>query len=109
MKQSQSSVCEVCGKGNKTVAVVNVGLDVGYHYGNVGKAKTKSDFSRYISPKCVAVCSISLCKDCTTKVGNMGFEYGNEYLKINVLPELKKLIKGAWLKKMVIEEMSEWK
>ena len=86
--------CEICQQKEATHSV-NIGLDVGYTIGKYGDTPIKIDYKA--NPICVAICSLYLCRDCEAKIKQ------KEYIYINVLPELKKLIKKDLIKQAIIE------
>lgn len=96
-KLMRSAECEVCKKESATENI-NIGLDIGYHFGNYAN---KDPIEYIIKPKCVAVCSIYLCRDCKDKLRRMRF------YRADVLDRLRELIKGNWLKNKILEELEK--
>lgn len=92
-----SAQCEVCKKQSGTENI-NIGLDIGYHYGDYAK---EEPIEYIVKPKCVAICSIYLCPDCKWKLQGMRF------YRTDVLDRLKELIKGNWLKNKILEELEK--
>ena len=84
--------CEICGKDCDNL--INIGVDIGFHIGDYGKG----DYNKYgVKPTCISVFSIYLCYGCKNKVEE------KNYFEIDVIPELKKLIKENLIKNMIIE------
>ncbi len=84
--------CEIC--ANECDGLINIGVDVGFHIGDYGTG----DYEKYkVEPKCVCVFSIYLCSPCKSKIEAKG------YFKIDVVPELKELLKRTLTKNMIIE------
>lgn len=94
-KLLEISNCEIC-KQKESNESVNIGLDIGYHIGNY---REKIKIYHRVKPKCVAICSLYLCKECKTKMME------ERMFSINVLPKLKKLIKSNLIKQMIIESL----
>lgn len=89
--------CEIC-KQEKSSEIINLGLDLGYHFGDYGKG----EYVKYkVKPKCVAVTSFHLCMKCKAKIENENFFY------IHILPQLKEVIKKELIKQMIIESFKE--
>ncbi len=86
--------CEIC-KQREADKSINIGLDLGYTIGKYGDTPIKIDYR--VEPQCVAICSLYLCGECEKKIKQ------GKYVYINVLPELKKLIKKALIKQAIIE------
>lgn len=87
-----SRVCEICGK--EEYGLINIGLDVGFHIGDYGSGEYEK---HKIEPVCVEVCAIYLCNSCLNKIEK------NKFFKVNVMPQLKGLIKKDWVKNMILE------
>ncbi len=73
---------------------IAIGVDFGYHLGKHGK-ETKIYYK--VEPTCIALCSLYLCRDCENKLKE------GTYVYMNVLPELKKLIKQNLVKQAILE------
>ena len=86
--------CEIC-KKNEADKSVNIGLDLGYTLGKYGDTPIKIDYR--VEPRCVAICSLYLCRKCEEKLKQ------GKYVYANVLPELKKLIKTDLIKQAIID------
>ncbi len=85
--------CEIC-KQKEADVLLNIGADIGYHIGNYGKGR----YEKFkVKPICMAVISIYLCSKCEEKLKR------GKYVHMNVLPELKKLIKKDLIKQAIIE------
>ena len=69
-------------------------MDLGYQLGNYGK-ETKIYYKA--KPECIAICSLYLCPDCEDKIKE------GKYVYMNILPELKKLIKQNLVKQAILE------
>lgn len=89
-------VCEICKK--EANELINVGVDIGFHLGDYAQ---KEPIKYKVKPECICVFSIYLCRDCKRKIEQNG------YFNINVVPELKGLLKGALIKNMIIEGLKE--
>ncbi len=87
-------ICEIC-KQKEANGSVNIGLDLGYTLGKYGDTPMKVYYKA--KPKCVAICSLYMCRECEKKIKE------KEYIYMNVLPELKKLIKTDLIKQAIIE------
>ncbi len=85
--------CEIC-EQKEANGSVNIGLDLGYHLGKYG---IKTEIYYKVEPKCVAICSLYMCRGCEKKIKE------RKYIYMNVLPELKKLIKTNLIKQSIIE------
>jgi len=87
--------CEICKQraANESVAI---GLDLGYH---LERYEKKIQIYHRVKPKCVEVVSIYLCEECEEKIKQ------GRYVHINVLPELKKLIKKDLIKQAILEAL----
>ena len=84
--------CEICSK--EEYELINIGIDLGFHIGDYGSG----DYEKYkVNPTCVSVFSIYLCRKCKSKIEEKG------YFKIDVVPELKELLKKTLTKNMIIE------
>ena len=86
--------CEIC-KHREADKSINIGLDLGYTIGKYGDTPIKIYYR--VEPQCVAICSLYLCEECEKKIKQ------GKYVYINVLPELKKLIKKDLIKQAIIE------
>jgi len=86
--------CEIC-KQREADKSVNIGLDLGYTIGKYGDTPIKIDYK--VKPRCVAICSLYICRKCEEKLKE------GEYVYMNVLPQLKELIKQDLIKQAIIE------
>jgi hypothetical protein len=86
--------CEIC-KQREADRSVNIGLDLGYTIGKYGDTPIK--VYHKVKPQCVAICSLYLCRGCEKKLKE------GTYVYMDVLPELKKLIKKDLIKQAIIE------
>jgi len=86
--------CEIC-KKNEADKYINIGLDLGYTIGKYGDSPIK--IYHRVEPRCVAICSLYICQECEEKLKE------GTYVYIDVLPELKKLIKKDLIKQAIIE------
>jgi hypothetical protein len=89
--------CEIC-KQREADKYVNIGLDLGYTMGKYGDTPMKIYYR--VKPQCVAICSLYLCSECEKKIRE------GKYAYINVLPQLKKLIKKDLTKQAIIEALT---
>ena len=86
-------ICEVC-KQEEATDNINLGLDVGYHFADYGKG----DYQKFVvKPTCISVTAIHLCSNCKYKIEK------NKYFNVDVLSELGDLIKGKFIKNMILE------
>lgn len=88
--------CEIC-KQKEADKYVNIGLDLGYTLGKYGDTPIK--IYHRVEPQCVAICSLYICRECEEKLKE------GRYVYMNVLPELKKLIKKDLTKQAIIEAL----
>lgn len=88
------SKCEICGKDTFNIDLINVGIDIGFHIGDYGNGQ----YEKYkVEPRCVRVFSIYMCSGCKSKIEEKG------YFKIDVISELRDLLKEVLMKNMIIE------
>jgi len=86
-------ICEICSQEEATENI-NLGLDVGYHFGDYGKG----DYKQFkVKPTCINVTSIHLCFNCKSKIKE------NKYFNVNIIDKLKDLVKGDFIKNMILE------
>ena len=86
-------ICEICNQREATQNI-NLGLDVGYHFGDYGKG----DYKKFVvKPTCINVTSIYLCSDCKYTIEQ------NKYFNVNIMDKLKLLIKREFIKNLIIE------
>jgi len=89
--------CEICNQREAT-EVINLGLDVGYHFGEYGKG----DYEQFkVNPICISVTSINTCFYCKSKLKE------NRYFNINVIDKLKEFVKQDFIKFMIIEGLKD--
>ncbi len=86
--------CEIC-KQREADKSINIGLDLGYTIGKYGDSPIT--IYHRVEPQCIAICSLYLCRECEKKIKE------GTYVYLNVLPELKKLIKKDLIKQAIIE------
>lgn len=79
---------------NDIIEVINVGVDIGIHIGDYGKEKYEEYKEK---PKCMGVFSIYVCNNCKNKIEKQG------YLQIDIIKQLRPLIKDSMLKSMIID------
>ena len=95
-KLLEEANCEIC-KQRRASEYINIGLDLGYTLGKYGDTPIKIYYK--VKPICVAICSLSLCSECERKIKE------GKYIYMNVLPELKGLIKTNLIKQAIIESL----
>ena len=88
--------CEIC-KRREADKFVNIGLDLGYTLGKYGDTPIKVYYK--VKPRCVAICSLYMCHECEEKIKE------DKYIYMNVLPELKELIKQDLIKQAIIDSL----
>lgn len=85
--------CEVCNQEEAT-GNINLGLDVGYHFAEYGKGEYNKVV---VKPTCIRVTSIYLCYECKSKIEK------NKYFGIDIIDKLKDVVKGDFIKNMILE------
>ncbi len=88
--------CEIC-KQNEADKYINIGLDLGYTIGKYGDTPIK--VYHKVKPRCVAICSLYMCRECQKKIKE------GIYFYMDVLPKLKELIKTNLIKQAIIESL----
>lgn len=89
--------CEIC-KQREADKSFNIGLDLGYH---IGKYGNKTKIYHRVKPRCIAICSLYICNKCEEKIKEGKYVYMN----VNILPQLKELIKTDLIKQAIIESL----
>ena len=90
--------CEIC-KRREADKSINIGLELGYTLGKYGDTPIK--IYHRVKPECIGTCSLYLCADCEEKIKE------GKYIYINVLSELKELIKTDLRKQEIKQEIIE--
>ena len=91
-----ANTCEIC-KQREADKYINIGLDLGYTLGKYGDTPIKIYYR--VKPRCFAICSLYICSKCEEKIKE------GKYVYIDVLPQLKELIKTDLIKQAIIESL----
>jgi len=91
-------ICEVCGS-KEAKDLINIAIKVGYELGDYGKS-FEAEYE--VKPRIIQIFSIHLCWDCKDKIKNK-----NKFFRVDVMEQLKDLIKTNWTKKMILESLSK--
>lgn len=89
--------CEICGKEGVD-ELINIGIKFGYELGDFGQSFS---VEYKMKPKMIGVYSIYLCKDCKYRIRK------NKFFNVNIMPQIKELIKKDWVKNMILKELEE--
>ena len=67
----------------------------------LGSMCEKNKIEYKVKPQMVRINSIYLCNNCKDKIRK------NKFFNVNVMPQLKELIKKDWVKNMILEGLEE--